>query len=242
MHERDRDAVRERYRKRWHEFGYHSRTLGWNKDCQWVRFEAALDGIRNNEMQSVLDVGCGFGDLLGFLRERGWQGRYTGIDLVPELVDAARGVYREDPAAEFVCGDVHEGAPLPKSELVLALGMFNHSLPQGNLGLIQETIAAMWEASSSVVVCDFLSVSSEPEKRQAHLFYADPAEVYRIGAAYSRRLEIHHAYMPFEFQLKLWRDDSFQAAAPVFSPYRSLALAQTEWRTQRTDRPGKGRP
>jgi hypothetical protein len=37
------------YRKRWLEYGYDPRTLGWNKDCQWVRFEAAFEGVRPDE-------------------------------------------------------------------------------------------------------------------------------------------------------------------------------------------------
>ena len=39
---------------------------------------------------TVLDVGCGFADLYGFLKERGWCGRYTGIDIVPGLLSTAR--------------------------------------------------------------------------------------------------------------------------------------------------------
>lgn len=233
MLESDRSAVVERYRKRWQEFGYDSRTLGWNKDCQWVRFDAALEGIAAGEMDSVLDVGCGFADLLGFLRERGWCGRYIGVDLLDDLLEVARHAYAGDRAAEFICGDVHQTPPYCASGLVLALGIFNHRMDQGNEAFIQETLDAMWRLSRSVMVCDFLSTSSDPQRREAHLYYADPAEVYRYGAVYSKRLMIHHAYMPFEFQLKIWRDDSFETAVPVFPPRRGLADAQTRWREKR---------
>jgi hypothetical protein len=30
---------------------------------------------------------------------------------------------------------------------------------------------------------------------------------------------IHHAYMPFEFQVKIWHRDGFGEGAPVFAPY-----------------------
>ena len=63
MRDQDIAETQERYRKRWLEYGYDRRKYGWNKDCQWVRFEAAFEGLRPDEFGSVLDVGCGFGDL-----------------------------------------------------------------------------------------------------------------------------------------------------------------------------------
>jgi ubiquinone/menaquinone biosynthesis C-methylase UbiE len=48
---------------------------------------------------SVLDVGCGTGDLLRALKPR----RGVGIDLSPRMVEIARGKH---PALEFVAGDV----------------------------------------------------------------------------------------------------------------------------------------
>lgn len=233
MLQQDRDAVIERYRSRCKEFGYDSRTLGWNKDCQWVRFDAALEGVLPGEMESVLDIGCGFADLLGFLRERGWSGRYIGVDLVEDLLTIARREHAGDISAEFICADIHELSSLPKSAMAVALGIFNHQVEEGNPALVRRTLDAMWRASDHVVVCDFLSQSSDPDRRDGRLYYADAAEMYRLGAEYSKRVMIHHAYMPFEFQLKIWHDDSFEIAAPVFTPRRHLARAQTERRQNR---------
>ena len=230
MLDRDRKAIQERYRKRWHEFGLKSRTLGWNKDCQWVRFEALLDGIRPTEIRSILDVGCGFGDLLGFLRDRGWSGRYTGIDLMAEFTEAARALYGGDPEARFICGDLQALPPDFSSDAAVAIGIFNHRVEQGNLAFVRETIDAMWQATSALVVCDFLSASAEAHRREDHLYYADVAEIQRLASGYSRRYMVHHAYMPFEFQLKIWHDDAFEVSAPVFAPYPHLASAQTKRR------------
>lgn len=230
MLDRDRNELHERYRKRWEQFGYDSRTLGWNKDCQWVRFDAAFEGLRDQDFKSVLDVGCGFGDLLGYLRSNGWRGRYTGIDVVDELVAEARRRYSSDLTAEFVCGDIAGFHGPHRADLAVAIGVFNHRLNQDNLEFITETIHKMWTATAKVVVCDFLSTSSEVERRDRDLYYADPARLYQLASGYSRRVMIHHAYMPFEFQVKIWHDDSFEQSAPVFAPYARLASAQTEWR------------
>jgi trans-aconitate methyltransferase len=233
MRDEDRTELLERYGRRWRQYGYDSRTLGWNKDCQWVRFEAAFEGVRAEECGSIVDLGCGFGDLLGYLRQQGWKGRYTGVELVPELIEEARQRHAGDPAALFVSSDVQTFAPPSKADMAVALGIFNHRLHQDNFEFARQTIENMWGLTAKVVVCDFLSMSSDPGLRKEDLFYADARDIYALAARYSRRVAIHHAYMPFEFQVKIWHDDSFESAAPVFPPYRDLASAQTGWRETR---------
>lgn len=230
MQDRDRVELCERYRKRWRKYGYDSRTLGWNKDCQWVRFRAAFEGITQDDCGSVLDIGCGFADLLGYLRSNGWKGRYVGLDLVDELIAEARKRYASDRAAQFICGDNSALDDSHTSDMAVALGVFNHRLHENNFQFVQQVMEQMWRATTRVIVCDFLSISSDLDKRREDLYYADPARVYQLAAGYSRRILIHHAYMPFEFQVKIWHNDHFEPSAPVFAPYSHLASAQTEWR------------
>lgn len=230
MTEQDRTETKDRYTRRWRQCGYDSRTLGWNKDCQWVRFQAAFENICEADCHSVLDVGCGFGDLLDYLRQTGWRGRYVGVDLVDDLLAEARRRHADDTSAEFVCDDIQLFRWTQTYDVAAAIGVFNHRLHQDNLTFIRETLACMWKLTTKVVICDFLSMSADPEHQQSNLYYADPRQLYAIAAAYSRRVMIHHAYMPFEFQIKMWHDDAFLAEAPVFQPYRHLASAQTDSR------------
>jgi SAM-dependent methyltransferase len=230
MHEQDIAETKERYRKRWIEYGNDPRTLGWNKDCQWVRFEAVFEGLRPDEFGSVLDVGCGFGDLLSYLRWRGWKGRYVGIDLVSELIQEACRLHSQDAASEFVCADVARVSPDQRCELAVAIGAFNHRVVQGNVDFIKETMEKMWTLSSRAIACDFLSTSSDPERRAPNLYYADPVQIFAMAAHYSRRVMLHHAYMPFEFQIKAWHDDQFTIAEPVFAPYVALTHKQSQLR------------
>jgi hypothetical protein len=43
----------------------------------------------------VLDVGCGFGDFLAWLRARGVQPRYTGLDLTASMIERCRKRFNE---------------------------------------------------------------------------------------------------------------------------------------------------
>jgi SAM-dependent methyltransferase len=213
------EEVRERYGRRHAEYGYDPRTLGWNVGSQRVRFEALLEGLRDDDYAAILDVGCGFGDLLDFLRARGWQGRYTGIDLVPELVAEARRRHEGDGAATFACTEITAIPRQEQSAMAVAIGIFNHRLHRDNMEFVRGMLAALWASSTEVVVCDFLSTTSETNRRRDDLFYADPGVMLTEAHRYSRRAMIHHAYMPFEFQVKIWHRDGFAEGAPIFAPY-----------------------
>jgi hypothetical protein len=78
---------------------------------------------------------------------------------------------------------------------------------------------AMWAHSTQAVVLDFLSTTADRPKPD--LFHADPDVILRMALGYSKRVRLDHSYMPFEFLLAVWHDDSFTQDCPVFVPYMS---------------------
>jgi len=106
-----------------------ARRVGWrNALGQTYRFqlvgelldalggEARLDAAAGQ--QRLLDVGCGLGDLFGFLRRTSRRVDYRGIDVRQDFVEAAR---RRHPDARFSCVDYLDG-PLERAEFVVAIG------------------------------------------------------------------------------------------------------------------------
>lgn len=77
---------------------------------------------------SVADVGCGLGDLFGFLRAQGHEVRYTGYDLSARMVAAAQRKYRH-PAARFEVRDILAEGLGGSFDYVVASGTFNLRLP-----------------------------------------------------------------------------------------------------------------
>ena len=101
-------ALRERYDAWVAEHGAtSSRAVGWNDPgLQRLRFALLAQVMEGSEPVSVADFGCGTGALFPFLATRTEPpplGAYTGYDLAPGMIRAARGLW-EDPRARFVMG------------------------------------------------------------------------------------------------------------------------------------------
>ncbi len=76
----------------------------------------------------VLDLGCGNGRFLKFIRETwGFEGKYVGLDVSPELLEEASRLHpREDNIAWHRCDIVSEPWPAGPFDLVVAWGLFHH--------------------------------------------------------------------------------------------------------------------
>ncbi|HCS12384.1 MAG: hypothetical protein COS82_06635 [Zetaproteobacteria bacterium CG06_land_8_20_14_3_00_59_53] len=100
-------------------------ALGYRaSDSQVKRFEA-LVSVGNLNDCLVLDVGCGHGDLKGFLDARFHGFNYVGIDQMTEFVQQARHVYGQRPSCYFCVADFTQ-AELPRADYVFASGVLGY--------------------------------------------------------------------------------------------------------------------
>lgn len=203
MNELDRQEYRQRYRERLAQFQHDPRTLGWTKGNQAQRFAALTGLLPLDRLRSVLDVGCGFGDLFPFLRERGFRGRYTGLDFIPELIEVGQHAY---PEAQLLVGDFSTMDSLGTFDLVLASGIFNARLQgEDHWTYLTATLRRMHAHCNVAASADFLSTTAD--RRRPDLYFTSPEEVLAWARSLTRRTALLHHYMPFEFALYLFRDD-----------------------------------
>jgi len=101
----DYSQIHELYSQSLAEHGaYSEKALRWvSKENQLKRFQVFYEYLKNENMPTILDVGCGVGDLYGFLKEKKFACYYKGIDIVPEMVSAAK---QKFPGGEFVVADI----------------------------------------------------------------------------------------------------------------------------------------
>lgn len=183
------------------EHGPTARGVDWNsEESQHLRFRELARLIEGDADASVLDYGCGYGALRSYLREHGQRGPYVGFDISERMIDAARAGC-SDAAAQF----------LSKRE---ALGPVDYTLASGIFNVKQDTANEQWKAYVFDTIEDLarisrrgfafnaLSVYSDPEKRRADLFYADPLELFdHCARRISRFVSLLHDTPLYEFTL-----------------------------------------
>jgi len=206
LREEDRQDYIERYESRLRKYGYSPAALGWGKyGRQEVRFSVLTYYALQMMESSVLDVGCGFADLYDFLIKKGWQGRYTGIDIVPGLLEVA---LERHPDLDLRQVDITADAVnLESYDFVIASGMLNAKLKLGdNQTHIVKALKSMFRHARVAVCVDFLSTYVDFKKPGS--WHTDPSWALTIAKTLSRRVSLLHDYMPFEFALFIFKKDS----------------------------------
>jgi SAM-dependent methyltransferase len=190
------------YAQRWKEYGYDTRSLGiGSRESQEVRF-GVLAEIADLTNASILDVGCGFGDLRAFLERKGIPVRYTGLDIQPAFITEAR---RRHPGAEFFCADVERFEPENPPDYVLISGTFNVKFREDQEAWVFGVLRRLFERARRGVGINMLSTYYDPGHYRDDMFYCEPERALAGAHAITRWVTLRHDYLPHDFTLYLYR-------------------------------------
>lgn len=197
MDQQSRARLTELYRRSLDQHGPTARGMRWSsEESQRERF-LLLTRVGPWARRSVADVGCGVGDLLGFLRGQGWRGgTYVGFDIVPEMVAAARRKQRGRHGRFEVRDVLAEGFP-HRYDYVVASGTFNLRIEDHDR-FFRRMIEAMYAACRRGVAFNVLQpVPRETEREKAYdaiyrnsYFGVGPAELLTICHGFCPRVEL----------------------------------------------------
>jgi ubiquinone/menaquinone biosynthesis C-methylase UbiE len=206
MLEHDRQRQIQNYEDRLVQFGYSPLTLDWGENSrQDVRFAVLADLALRSPQSSVLDVGCGFADLYAFLHQKGWTGRYTGVDIVPGLLATAHDRY---PGLDLQNVDISNPAVhLGTYDYVIGSGLLNLKLQaEDHATHVVKVLQAMHRHAQKAVCVDFLSTYVDFQKPES--WHTNPGWVFDQAKQLSRRVTLRHDYLPYEFAVVIFVDDS----------------------------------
>jgi len=80
-------------------------------------FEDLLAQVGANDPRTVVDLGCGPGNLTALLRRRWPQARIVGLDSSPDMIERARA---EVEGLQFELGDISAWHPGPDTDVVIS--------------------------------------------------------------------------------------------------------------------------
>lgn len=201
QHEAIERAVSNYYTGKLRTFGATPGGVDWrDARSQELRF-SQLSRVFDGNGGSLIDYGCGYGGLLGFLRDGGWTGRYLGIDLSAAMIEAARAHCADWQDARFL----QAAAPDEAADYAVASGIFNVRLDVSKEawhGYMMDVLANMHQNTSRGFAFNCLTSYSDHDKMRQDLFYADPLFLFDFCKKnFSRNVALLHDYGLYEFTI-----------------------------------------
>jgi len=203
------ESVKQYYSAKIATYGATAQGVDWNSaESQSLRFAQLLKVCDLRQPFSIIDYGCGYGALLGYLRSWGLVVKYYGFDISESMISRARELYREDDGAEFY--SVPDS--LSPADYTVASGIFNVKLQTSDeewRAYMIDTLARMADLSVKGFSFNALTSYSDPERRRPDLYYADPLFWFdHCKRRYSRFVALLHDYPLYEFTI-LVRKETF---------------------------------
>ncbi|MDR2428428.1 MAG: class I SAM-dependent methyltransferase [Candidatus Margulisbacteria bacterium] len=176
-----------------------------DRSTQYTRFDTLVKYTVPNKTEKItlLDLGCGLGDLYDYLQTNGYQNvNYTGLDIVPEMLSAAQQNY---PAAKFKNGNFVT-AELENYDIILASGSLNiiFDRPDNQMQRIQNVIEKMY--ASSRLACAFNLLDQDAMylyEQDPRFYYADKRYFLQLCRSFCPQALLVDGYLINDFSLIL---------------------------------------
>lgn len=173
-----------------------TRVVGYtSKEEQNLLFTVLAQIGLDPTLESILDVGCGVGDLNAYLATTlGTPTNYLGIDINPNMVNTA---YQKYPNIKCITKDLADMEE--KFDYVLSSGLFGLKLTDDMYGYLYKSVDKMYELANIGVAFNMMSDNSK--NQQEGLFYYTPTEVFDYCLNKYGKVTMRHDYLEDDFTI-----------------------------------------
>lgn len=174
-------------------------AVRWSGRGQRLHYQSLLD-IGPMERTKILDFGCGKGDFLQFLSDRGTTVDYTGYDINERLISLAQKKYGE---ARFRVFDLERDV-LEDFDYIFLCGVFNLRIAGLDL-IIKKTLTRLFRHCRRGLA--FNALSDLNPRKDFELYYTSPAELFNFAVTtLSPYVALRHDRMFYDFNLFVYKD------------------------------------
>ncbi len=181
-------------------FGHSPEALRWTEDGQSARYQAITELLKKINPGTLLDFGCGFGDLYEHLKMKGFKINYTGIDINEAVIKRAQERF---PDARFICTDIEEDEIPERFDAVVACGVFNLRVA-GIDESFKGSLKKLYNLTDRVLIVDLLT--GHQKTRDVQLNLVEPGEFLDfVIKELSSNVMIIHQYVEGAFLTLIFR-------------------------------------
>jgi len=211
-----RKRIQTRHKASVERYGYEPQALYWsNRDIQEVRFQQLMGILPSSthlkqKAWSLIDVGCGFADLMGYLQRHEYFPTYFGIDISPEIVFGAKSMYPEldIQQGEFADFNFNE----IQFDYVMLSGALNEVVETEIEGTAQKqgeyaksVIKGMYKICKKGVAFNLLDSRNEWVKSRFDLQSFVPEHIFRFCQKFATNVELVEGYLENDFTIYLYK-------------------------------------
>jgi SAM-dependent methyltransferase len=203
------NAVERYYSGRFAQHGATARGVDWNsEESQKLRFTQLLNVVEGTASSfSLNDFGCGYGALVDYLGQSGYDVSYRGFDVSAAMLTHARESYADPPRVVFV----EREDELEPADFTVASGIFNVRLDVPDdewRKYVEATLETIARLSLRGFAFNMLTSYSDADKMRPDLYYGDPASFFDLcKRRYSRNVALLHDYGLYEFTMIVRLDE-----------------------------------
>ncbi len=140
---------------------------------QYKRFKILCQNV--SPKSSVIDLGCGLGDMLVYLRDEGLKGSYLGADFVEGFIDKNNDFFSSEHDASFIHFDILSDVLPSNYDHVILSGVFNNIM-EDNHYFMKTCLKKMFAAANKEI--SFNMMSTYVDYQADDLFYFDPLKIF----------------------------------------------------------------
>lgn len=219
MNAKEIEETIKRYNERLKNYGVSEKALGWgDKGRSRLRFKM-LCSEWNFKDKTILDYGCGFGDLYNYIKETHTDSfKYIGIDLNPNFIEIAKS--KKYKNAEFYVVPANPSTFIEqqnfKIDYILSSGIFNYKI-ENNIKNIKDTLDIFNKYSTFGFASNFLS--DKVDFKAEENFHASPGEILEFHYKYCNNIILKNNYMPYEFTVIVNKEDQINKQLNVYESF-----------------------
>ena len=186
-----------KYNENLEKFGISPSAVGWVSGKQKERYSKLFEGV--GDFNSVIDIGCGLGDLYKFIiDQKGVENlKYIGTEINQNFIEICQEKY---PEANFILQDNIIPSFNNKSDVVVMSGLFNTPLDSNDF-FLKSLLDASFLLSKKFITFNFLS--NDVDYKDSNLNYTSLGDVVEYCEKKSKKISINKSSIIHEITLTI---------------------------------------
>jgi hypothetical protein len=197
------ESIKAYYSEKFSEFGPSPKGVDWNSiDGQHARFQMLIRHLKIEGSSTILDFGCGYGELFTFLSDIDKSLDYLGYDIVETSIETAKRIHSSSQATFVsVLPQLHDW------DFILMSGVFN---VKGEVDEVEwgayavSMINSLLLRATKGISFNMLTTFNDVHLRKAHLYYVDPVDLLsKLDIEPPCTVILDHSYPMWEYTVTI---------------------------------------